>query len=113
MQNETFSFFITDNASRRIKELSLEEKGNNKYLRISVDGGGCSGFMYKYDFTDKIQDDDKVINYLESTIIIDSLSREFLNECKIDYVQELGAEFFQISNPKAKYKCGCGNSFGL
>ncbi len=90
MENETFNFFITDNASKRINELSLEEKGDNRYLRITVDGGGCSGFMYRYDFTDKVENEDQMIHHLDSTIIIDSLSQEFLNECKIDYIEELG-----------------------
>ena len=113
MQKEKFNFIITDQASKKIIELSMEEKDNKIYLRITVDGGGCSGFMYQYDFTNKIEQDDISITHLGATIIIDSLSQEFLNGSKIDYIEELGAEFFQISNPQAKYKCGCGNSCGV
>ena len=113
MNKESFNFTITDQASKKIEELYKKEKEGKIYLRISVDGGGCSGFMYKYDFTDKIEPDDEIIEHLGAKILIDTISQEFLNGSRIDYIKELGAEFFQISNPQAKYKCGCGNSFGL
>ena len=113
MKKEAFNFNITDQAAKKIKELSSQEKEEKNYLRISVDGGGCSGFMYKYDFTHKIEQDDKIIEHLSAIVLIDSISQEFLNGSKIDYIEELGAEFFQISNPQAKHKCGCGNSFGI
>ena len=113
MTENDFSFTVTQDAAKKIKELSEQEKEGKKYLRISVDGGGCSGFMYKYDFTNKTDDQDKIIKYMDCIILIDSISQDFLNGSKIDYIQDLGSEYFQISNPKAKYKCGCGNSFGL
>jgi iron-sulfur cluster insertion protein len=113
MKEENFNFIITDIAATKVDQLIKEEKAECKYLRISVDGGGCSGFMYKYELTDKLMSDDKVIEHFKAHILIDPISQEFLNGSKLDYIQELGAEFFQISNPKAKYKCGCGNSFNV
>ena len=91
----------------------MAKEENKPFLRISVDGGGCSGFMYKYDFTDAKEDLDAVIHMGNATFLIDDLSKPFLNDSKLDYIEELGAEYFQISNPNAKYKCGCGNSFGV
>ena len=107
-----FDFTITAKAAARVCSL-MKKESDKPFLRISVDGGGCSGFMYKYDFTDAKEDKDVVIQMDRATFLIDDLSKQFLNDSTLDYIEELGAEYFQISNPNAKYKCGCGNSFGV
>lgn len=107
-------FNITDSASHRIAELIEKKKDQNIIaLRISVDGGGCSGFMYKYDLVDKINDDDFIAEHNGIKVIIDPLSQQFLDNSNIDFITELGARYFQINNPQASAKCGCGNSFSV
>lgn len=107
-------FNITDSASIRIAELTKKSKDKNVIaLRISVDGGGCSGFMYKYDLVDKINDDDFITEHNGVKLLIDPLSQQFLDNSTIDFVKELGSAYFQINNPKASAKCGCGNSFAV
>lgn len=107
-------FNITDSASIRIAELTKKSKDKNVIaLRISVDGGGCSGFMYKYDLVDKINDDDFIAEHNGVKLLIDPLSQQFLDNATIDFIKELGSTYFQINNPKASAKCGCGNSFSI
>lgn len=106
------NFTITANAAKRIKELII--KDNDKIaLRISVDGGGCSGFMYNYNFVSEINLDDFISEKDGAKVVIDPVSQEFLNQSEIDFIEELGASYFKISNPQATAKCGCGNSFSL
>lgn len=106
-------FHITDSASRRISTL-INRDGNIKIaLRISVDGGGCSGFKYNYELVETINSDDLIFTQNDVKVIIDQISFEFLNDCIVDFVEELGANYFQITNPNATGKCGCGSSFSV
>lgn len=105
-------FTITDNAVNRVSNL-IKKDPYKPFLRISVDGGGCSGFMYKYEFTSEKESDDYLIKQGNASFLIDKVSELFLKDAKLDYVEELGAQYFQVINPKAKHKCGCGNSFSL
>lgn len=104
---------ITESAVKRVKELIT--KGDKTYigLRVSVDGGGCSGFMYRYNLADMINSDDFILEQDGIKVVIDSVSQDFLDGCIVEYVMELGASYFQITNPKATAKCGCGNSFAV
>ena len=104
---------ITEDASNRVKELIKKDSKNMIALRVSVDGGGCSGFMYQYALIDKINSDDFILESNGTKVAIDPLSQQFLDGCIIEFVQELGSNFFQIKNPNASAKCGCGNSFAL
>lgn len=106
MQN---NIIVTDNAVQRI--LYLTSRGKSNKLRISVDGGGCSGFQYKYEFVDSINEDDLVITRDNVFVIIDEISKPYLEGSVIDYVEKLGSAYFEIKNPNATAKCGCGNSF--
>lgn len=102
---------VTTSAVSRIKELMAI---NNKIaLRVSVDGGGCSGFMYNYELVTSINDDDYVNQIDDIKIIIDPISSSFLDGCTLEFVRELGNNYFQIINPKATAKCGCGSSFAI
>lgn len=104
---------VTENAATRIRYLiEREDKGLLK-LRIAVDGGGCSGFQYRYEFTNTINADDTVIQKNGIEVVIDSTSAPFLEGVTFDYVETLGAAAFEIKNPNASSKCGCGNSFAI
>ena len=91
----------------------LEEVGKNSALRISVEGGGCSGFKYNIDYDNQINDDDFVISQETLKIIIDPISLQFLNGSVIDYKSELVGSRFVIENPNAVSSCGCGTSFSI
>lgn len=109
--DNSFNFIITDNAAKKI--LSLCQSGENSYMRIAVDGGGCSGFKYDYSLEAYCNSDDIILEKNEAKVIIDKISQDFLNDCKLDYIETLGSSSFEISNPKATAKCGCGSSFSI
>ncbi len=104
-------FDVSKSALKRIKEVSL--KNNKNYFRISVDGGGCQGFSYKFDFDNTINDDDKVLDFKSIKVLIDKTSLEFVKGSELDFVQDMIGSYFKVSNPKAKSTCGCGTSFSL
>ena len=99
---------FTKDALKQIEKIVLEN-GPNKYFRISVKGGGCSGFKYSFTFDDKIKKDDCVFN----KTIIDKNSLDIINGSIIDYKQEMVGSSFVINNPKASSSCGCGLSFSV
>ena len=76
-------------------------------------GGGCAGFQYKFDFSDKPNDDDLIFKYKNADLLIDKTSIELIKGSKIDYVNELIGSSFKISNPLASSSCGCGTSFSI
>jgi iron-sulfur cluster insertion protein len=104
---------ITASAAHRVAELIEKDEKKQEALRVSVDGGGCSGFMYDYKLVDAFNNDDFVLESEGIKVVIDPMSQEFLNGCTIDFARELGSSYFQIINPKATAKCGCGNSFAV
>lgn len=104
---------VSDSACNRVSELIALAKEKKIALRVSVDGGGCSGFMYNYELVSEINEDDFIVQKNNTQVIVDPLSQEFLDGCEIDFVRELGASYFQIKNPNATSKCGCGNSFSV
>ncbi len=104
-------FDVSKSAIKKITEVS--KKNKNKFFRISVDGGGCQGFSYKFDFDNKISENDKVLDFNEVKILIDSTSLEFINDAKLDFVEDMIGSYFKISNPKATSTCGCGISFSV
>jgi|TARA_A100001388_G_scaffold134613_1_gene99714 iron-sulfur cluster assembly accessory protein len=104
-------FDVSKSALKRIVEVS--KKNKKKFFRISIDGGGCQGFSYKFDFDDKISENDKVLDYNEVKILIDSTSLGFINDAKLDFVEDMIGSYFKVSNPKATSTCGCGISFSV
>ena len=104
-------FDVSKSALKRIIEVSSKNK--NKFFRISIDGGGCQGFSYKFDFDDKISENDKVLDFNEVKILIDSTSLGFINDAKLDFVEDMIGSYFKVSNPKATSTCGCGISFSV
>ena len=99
---------FTEKALKQVNEL-VSKKRPGTYFRISVLGGGCSGFKYDFSFDNNFNSDDKKIN----NILIDKASLEILKGSKIDFVSELMGSSFKISNPKTKSSCGCGISFSI
>ena len=104
-------FDVSKSALKRIVEVS--KKNKKKFFRISIDGGGCQGFSYKFDFDDKISENDKVLDYNEVKILIDSTSLGFINDAKLDFVEDMIGSYFKVSNAKATSTCGCGISFSV
>ncbi|MCO5134531.1 MAG: iron-sulfur cluster insertion protein ErpA, partial [Phyllobacteriaceae bacterium] len=82
-------------------------------LRVSVEGGGCSGFQYKFDFEQAKADDDLVLSRDGATVLIDPVSLQYMAGAEIDYVDDLIGASFKINNPVATASCGCGTSFSL
>jgi len=103
---------MTSAAAERIKEILVAEP-DKKVLRISVSGGGCSGFQYEFDLDDTNKEDDHAIEKDGSTILIDSISLVYLLGSEIDFVDDLIGASFQINNPNATASCGCGTSFSI
>jgi len=103
---------ITERAARRIAEIVADE-ANNTMLRVSVDGGGCSGFQYRFDLVAERDADDLVVERDGATVLIDPISLNFLTGSEIDFVDELIGASFQVRNPNATASCGCGTSFAI
>ncbi len=104
---------ITNNAFRRVKELAGLDGNSDLALRISVDGGGCSGFTYKYEMTQDTKADDLIFEGEGARVLIDPMSIEYMKDSVVDFIEELGSAYFSIKNPQATAKCGCGNSFAV
>jgi iron-sulfur cluster assembly accessory protein len=107
-------FYISDAANLRLKELA-KKKAPGPFLRISVLGGGCSGFEYKYDFEASKNQDDYIFSSKNQdiSIIIDPMFHELLKGSTLDYTNEIGKTGFKINNPQASSQCGCGKSFSF
>jgi iron-sulfur cluster assembly accessory protein len=101
---------MTDRAARRIGEI-LKAEPEGAMLRVSVEGGGCSGFQYKFDFDRTKGEDDIVLARDGATVLIDSVSLQYMAGAEIDYVDDLIGASFKINNPVAAASCGCGTSF--
>lgn len=103
---------MTDAAADRIKKI-LATEPSKIALRITVEGGGCSGFSYKMDLTDTRNDDDVAIEKNGATVLIDDLSLVYMGGAVVDFVDDLIGQSFQIKNPNAVASCGCGTSFSI
>jgi iron-sulfur cluster assembly accessory protein len=101
---------VTERAANRINEIVSSET-LNKLLRVSVEGGGCSGFQYKFDLVGSSAPDDLVIECNNARVLVDPVSLEFLAGAEIDFVDDLIGAAFKIRNPNATASCGCGTSF--
>ena len=103
---------VTERAARRIGEILRQEPAGTM-LRVSVEGGGCSGFQYKFDMERARTDDDLVIARDGAVVLIDSVSVNYMAGSEIDFVDDLIGAAFKVKNPKATAACGCGTSFAL
>lgn len=103
---------VTDRAAKRIAEIVAGEAAA-RALRISVEGGGCSGFQYKFDLVPTADDDDLVLERAGAKVVIDQVSLGYLTGSEIDFVDDLIGASFRVNNPKAVASCGCGTSFSI
>ncbi|WP_412057943.1 HesB/IscA family protein [Bartonella sp. DGB2] len=103
---------ISSAAAKRISQILSKEPGKIA-LRVSVEGGGCSGFSYRYDLVDCAQDGDLLLEKDGAKILIDLLSIPFLEGATLDFIDDLMGESFKMNNPNATSSCGCGVSFSL
>ena len=111
--SSTYPITVTEQAKARITEL-LSLEGDGAMFKISVSGGGCSGFRYNYLVVNERESDDVSINIGAYTLLIDQISLDnFMSGAVIDYVNELGNAYFDIKNPNSVAKCGCGVSFSI
>lgn len=103
---------LSANAARRIHAIGQAE-GRPVMLRVAVDGGGCSGFQYRFDLVDTAQADDLKIEQDGAAALVDMMSMVLLKGSEIDFVDELAGAEFRVRNPNAKSSCGCGVSFSI
>jgi len=103
---------VTERAAQKIGEILGREPAGTM-LRISVEGGGCSGFQYKFDTDRSKAEDDIVIERSGATVLIDPVSLDYMAGAEVDFVDDLIGASFKINNPKATASCGCGTSFAL
>lgn len=109
---ETDAVVITQRAARRIGEI-LASEPDGSMLRISVNGGGCSGFQYGFDVDAERQADDLLLRREGAAVLIDETSLQYLKGSTVDFVDDLIGQSFKIDNPQATSSCGCGTSFSL
>tara|TARA_B100001093_G_C26306335_1_gene791639 strand:- start:11 stop:370 length:360 start_codon:yes stop_codon:yes gene_type:complete len=117
MEHEN-SITITEPAAEKVHNLKLQQNNNQLLLRISITGGGCHGFQYKFAFEDEARSDDfafsknlKETNQPPITIVVDPISMGYLRGSEVDYLQDAKGERFIIRNPNASTTCGCDRSF--
>lgn len=104
---------LTSSAAAQIKALRDKEGNDSLMLRLSVLGGGCSGFQYKFDFDSTLNDDDITFEKEGVTLVTDDCSLDLLKGSTVDYVSELIGASFKVNNPNADSGCGCGVSFSV
>jgi len=99
-------------AATRVAAIAAKQ-GKPAILRLSVDGGGCSGFQYRFELAETVEDDDLVAETGEARLVVDPVSLELVAGCVVDYVESLGGAAFRVENPNASAGCGCGSSFAV
>ena len=104
---------IQSGAVAKLQELIAEEGNPDIKLRVFVQGGGCSGFSYGFTFDEVKNEDDFDFSYDKVTVLVDSISMQYLNGASIDYKEDLMGASFVIDNPQATTTCGCGSSFSV
>lgn len=105
------SFSVTSRALSRVAKILSTEKADA--LRVSVEGGGCSGFQYRYDLVGGAEGEDLVIEGDHAKVVVDPVSLPLLAGAQLDFVDDVMGQSFQIKNPNATASCGCGTSFSL
>ncbi len=102
---------FTASAAAKVRELIREEGNAALKLRVYIQGGGCSGFQYGFEFDEQQSEDDLAVNTDDVTLLVDPLSLQYLVGAQVDYTESLHGAQFVIRNPNAKTTCGCGSSF--
>ena len=103
---------LTAAAAARVAAIA-QKQSKPAILRLSVEGGGCSGFQYKFDLADAAEGDDMVSETDGVRLVVDPISLDLVAGCSVDFVESLGGAAFRVENPQAAAGCGCGSSFGI
>ncbi len=103
---------LTPSAAARVAAIA-EKQGKPAILRLSVEGGGCSGFQYRFGLSDDVAADDAVAECAGVKLVVDSVSLDLVEGAAVDYVESLGGAAFRVTNPNAASGCGCGSSFSV
>ena len=103
---------LTPSAAARVAAIAVKQ-GKPAILRLSVDGGGCSGFQYKFGFADAVEPDDVIAEHDGVKLVVDSVSIDLVRGCAVDYVESLAGAAVKVENPNAASGCGCGSSFSV
>lgn len=104
---------FTERAAAKVRDLIAGEESADLKLRVFITGGGCSGFSYGFTFDEEVAEDDAVVEREGVTMLVDSLSYQYLMGAEVDYKEDLQGAQFVIENPNASATCGCGNSFAI
>lgn len=103
---------LTSSAAARVAAIAAKQ-AKPAILRLSVEGGGCSGFQYKFGLADSVDADDSVATRDGVQLVVDSVSLDLVQGAAVDYVESLGGSAFKVTNPNAASGCGCGSSFSV
>jgi iron-sulfur cluster insertion protein len=103
---------LTENAAARVAWIA-ERQEKPSILRLSVDGGGCAGFTYRFELADSLGEDDTVVETDGVKLVVDSVSLDLVKGSAVDFVEDLGGAAFRVTNPNAQSGCGCGSSFSV
>lgn len=113
MSDTASEITLSPSAAARVRWIAERKGGVDAALRLSVDGGGCSGFSYRFGLADSIEADDIVTETDGVKLVVDSISIDLLRGCVVDFVDNLGGSAFKVENPVAASGCGCGSSFSI
>jgi iron-sulfur cluster insertion protein len=103
---------LSESAANRVAMIA-QKQGKPAILRLSVDGGGCSGFQYRFGLADAVDAEDVIAERGGVTLVVDPVSVDLVEGCEVDYVESLGGAAFRVNNPMAASGCGCGASFSV
>lgn len=109
---DTTALTLSAAAAKRVGAIAARQ-GKPAILRLSVDGGGCSGFQYRFELADAPAADDSVTETDGVSLVVDPVSLDLVSGCVVDYVESLGGAAFRVENPNAAASCGCGSSFAV
>jgi iron-sulfur cluster insertion protein len=106
------SITLSPAAAKRVRWIA-ERQGKDAVLRLSVEGGGCSGFQYRYGLAEALEADDIITQTDGVRLVVDPMSLELIEGSEVDFVESLGGSAFRVTNPLAAAGCGCGASFSV
>ena len=113
MATQLSDIILSPAAAARVRWIAERKGGADAALRLSVDGGGCSGFTYRFGLADGIDADDIVAETDGVKLVVDPVSIDLVRGCTVDFVDSLGGSSFKVDNPNAASGCGCGSSFAI
>lgn len=112
IMTDTATITLSPSAAARVAWIA-QKQGKPAMLRLAVEGGGCSGFQYRYGLAESVEADDTVVETDGVKLVVDSVSLDLVSGCVVDYVESLGGAAFKVENPNAVAGCGCGSSFAV